>query len=221
MFDYMPAAKPLYLCNSMPKFTESIDKAHWRRISIIPFDAQISEAEKVVGLAETILDTEAKLVLDWFLLGAARLIRNGSFTQSATLEERKTKALSSSCPVRKWADDQQVRKSEKVREKSEVFEAFKSWVADVGIDTKRTFIPDRTEFYVILHNIFPDMKASRPRLVRKNGHKAQVPCVHLDWGDMDSVSVSDELVAHLAESANPVHVSVMDAINKIKNKQEA
>lgn len=165
-FDYIPVAKPLYLCNDMPKFTESLDHAHRRRISIIPFNVQISDEEKDIMLGDDILKYESRLFLDWCLEGAVRVCSQDGFTTNATLKASKEAALSMACPFTKWVSERkpkavfnpgQDRKLMVI--KDDVYRDFKNWVDDAGITLDRgTRIPDRLDFFKRLNDAMPEIK---------------------------------------------------------------
>ncbi|MDZ4283886.1 MAG: hypothetical protein U1C04_24390 [Hydrogenophaga sp.] len=200
----MPIAKPLYLCNAMPKFTETVDKAHMRRISVIMFDVQIPDAEKDIGLADRIKANESRMVLDWYLLGAVRLIQANGFTASATLEHRKQVSLATTCPVRKWVGDQGVRLagSDKAKDKAEVYESFRAWAVEMGIDTRRVFLPDREEFFSTLKDVLPGLDISRRRVPVPGIKGNQLRyCAHIQWGGEEPTAPPKTFDSFLSEYA--------------------
>ena len=62
--------------NSLPTFFDKSDGI-WRRLRIIPFPEQITDAEKDVELAEKIIATDMPGVMAWALDGLADVIRRG------------------------------------------------------------------------------------------------------------------------------------------------
>jgi hypothetical protein len=164
--DYRAVAKPLYLCNDMPRFTEGLDHAHRRRISAIHFDATIAGAEKEIGLAERIIEQESLMFLDWCLDGAARVCRQKGFTENASLDAQKTRALANSTPFTAWCS---VRKPRPVRNpqwdtafvkmKDDVFADFESFLEEQGMKGDKWLkTTHQMDFFKQLADRFPETR---------------------------------------------------------------
>lgn len=78
--------KLIFNTNELPKDIE-ITTAYFRRLIIIPFMEKIPNNEKDIHLHTKIIDNELSGVLNMVLEGAKRLIKQGNFTRSETIEQ--------------------------------------------------------------------------------------------------------------------------------------
>jgi putative DNA primase/helicase len=79
-------AKLIFNANELPIAPE-MTYAYFRRFIIIPFNVQISEAERDVNLAKKIISSELPGVFNWILSGLRSLLNNKSFTKSEECEK--------------------------------------------------------------------------------------------------------------------------------------
>ena len=74
-----PTARLIFATNDRPQFTDRSDGI-WRRMVLVPFDHQATDAEKRSGL-EAALDVESQGIFCWALYGLQRLRENGQLTE--------------------------------------------------------------------------------------------------------------------------------------------
>lgn len=79
-----PVAKVFWAMNKNPDIKDTSD-GFWRRLRLIPFNRQFSEAEKDTGLIVK-LQAELPGILNWALDGLKRLRANGRFTNSSAVQ---------------------------------------------------------------------------------------------------------------------------------------
>lgn len=72
-FSYVPSHTLVLYTNHLPKVGE-IDKGTWRRLIVIPFDAQISSNKDVKNYAEYLYEKSAGAILQWIIDGARKII---------------------------------------------------------------------------------------------------------------------------------------------------
>lgn len=75
LFEFRPVAKLLFLFNDRPRVTD-LSHAFWRRVLLVPFRRQFSEAERDGSLREK-LKAEAPGILQWGLTGCREWQRLG------------------------------------------------------------------------------------------------------------------------------------------------
>ena len=76
MVEFEMTGVVLMLANHLPACDEA-DEAVWRRLTLIPFDHTVPEAERDVMLVEKLLATEAEGILAWLIKGAQAYSRDG------------------------------------------------------------------------------------------------------------------------------------------------
>lgn len=79
-------AKLIFNTNELPKDVE-FTHGFFRRFLIIPFEVTIPEKEQNKGLAKEIIDKELPGVFNWVLTGLNRLLANGKFSESPSIEK--------------------------------------------------------------------------------------------------------------------------------------
>jgi putative DNA primase/helicase len=78
-------ARMMFNTNVLPKDIEN-NTGFFRRFIIIHFDQLITETEKDVNLANSIIADELPGVFNWVLVGLRRLLKQGDFTKSPAVE---------------------------------------------------------------------------------------------------------------------------------------
>ncbi|TXE07565.1 phage/plasmid primase, P4 family [Algoriphagus aquimarinus] len=78
-------AKLIFNANELPKEVE-FTHGFFRRFLIIPFEVTIPENEQNKGLAKEIIQEELPGVFNWVLTGLKRLLVNGKFSQSPSID---------------------------------------------------------------------------------------------------------------------------------------
>ncbi|MFE1602996.1 phage/plasmid primase, P4 family [Methylobacterium sp. ID0610] len=76
MVEFEMTGVVLMLANHLPGCDEA-DEAAWRRLTLIPFDHTVPEAERDATLVETLLTNEAEGILAWLIEGAQAYARDG------------------------------------------------------------------------------------------------------------------------------------------------
>lgn len=108
---YHSKAKWLITSNSAPFVRDKSDGV-WRRLTVVQWNVVIPESERIPDFQKTILETEGKLVLDWMLEGARRVVARGRALSDHELPEAaiaaKKRARNGSDSVRAWADEMRV-----------------------------------------------------------------------------------------------------------------
>lgn len=79
-------AKLIFNTNELPKDVE-FTHGFFRRFLIIPFEVTIPEREQNKGLAKEIIDKELPGVFNWVLTGLNRLLANGKFSESPSIDK--------------------------------------------------------------------------------------------------------------------------------------
>lgn len=79
-------AKLIFNANELPKEVE-FTHGFFRRFLIIPFEVTIPEKEQNKGLAKEIIQEELPGVFNWVLTGLKRLLANGKFSQSPSIDK--------------------------------------------------------------------------------------------------------------------------------------
>lgn len=80
-------AKLVVACNMLPKIADN-SEGIWRRLIIMPFDVQISEANVDPHLAAELM-AELPGIFNWAVVGLRRLIQHGGFTSCNMCEAQK------------------------------------------------------------------------------------------------------------------------------------
>lgn len=78
-FTFKPVAGHIYSANRLPGTT---DQTHgfWRRLLVVQFGRVFADHEQDSGLADRIVETEARAVVSWALAGAQRVFASGGYT---------------------------------------------------------------------------------------------------------------------------------------------
>lgn len=78
-FTFRPVAGHLFAANRLPG---TADHTHgfWRRILVLQFNRVFGEVDQEPDLAKRIVDAELPAIVSWFVLGAQRVLAQGSYT---------------------------------------------------------------------------------------------------------------------------------------------
>jgi P4 family phage/plasmid primase-like protien len=98
----VPTARLTLACNTRPRFSDRSDGI-WRRMLLVPFRVQIPEEERVIGMDK--IDWweqsgELPAILNWAILGLARLRQQGRFTRSRLVEQTREEYREEMNPAR-------------------------------------------------------------------------------------------------------------------------
>lgn len=74
-FSFTPSHSLVLYTNHLPKVSEN-DKGTWRRLIVIPFEAEISSNKDVKNYADYLYDNAGESALQWIIEGAKKVIDN-------------------------------------------------------------------------------------------------------------------------------------------------
>src|SRR5690606_33648370 len=133
---YHSRAKWLITSNNAPFIRDKSDGV-WRRLVVVSWDVEIPQEERQSDFHKTLLEKEGKLILDWMLEGARRIVARGRTMAEHELPEEARKAKQqarSNCDsVRAWCEEMRV-----VREEghwmtlAEVYKQYEAWCTTQG-----------------------------------------------------------------------------------------
>jgi putative DNA primase/helicase len=104
-FTFWPTAKHLFGCNKLPKASEDT-KAYFSRFNIVPFTRLfIGKSDDKDKLKKMTTPTELSGLLNLALAGLKRLLKNGDFTNSKTIEENRELYIRSSDSCKSFAEE--------------------------------------------------------------------------------------------------------------------
>lgn len=129
--EFVPSHTAALITNHLPKVSGD-DPALWARLTVIPFQVTIPEAEQNPHLGEQ-LQLEADAVLRWAVDGWIEYQQRGLDAPEAVLVATRNYRTDSDTIARFLADRTQTNKYGHV-EFSELFEAFRAWAADDGAE---------------------------------------------------------------------------------------
>jgi len=98
----VPTARLMIACNIRPRFNDRSDGV-WRRMILMPFQIQIPEEERIIGMDKAWWweqSGELPAIFNWALLGLARLRSQPSFTKSRLVERAKEEYREEMNPAR-------------------------------------------------------------------------------------------------------------------------
>lgn len=135
---YHSRAKWLITSNSAPFVRDKSDGV-WRRLSIVEWRHTVPQKKRVDDFHLVLLEEEGKLILDWMLEGARRIVERGRMLSDDELPEeaRQTKqAARNNCDsVRSWANEMRVsRHVGSWIPLHKVYGQFKTWCTVQGFE---------------------------------------------------------------------------------------
>lgn len=133
---YHSRAKWLITSNSGPFIRDKSDGV-WRRLAVVYWSEVIPENERIPDFQKIILEKEAKLVLDWMLEGAQRIVKRGRTLSEQELPEAvrkaKQRARHNSDSVRAWADEMRVsHQPGEWKPMAEIYKQYETWCSTQG-----------------------------------------------------------------------------------------
>jgi P4 family phage/plasmid primase-like protien len=147
-----PTARLLLSCNALPRFGDRSDGV-WRRQVVIPFDAKITDAEKVRGMDKPEFwrrAGEVPGILNWAIVGMHRLYKHDGFTRSAISESAKAQHQLNCKPHKRFLGEHVQAAPNGTIPCTELYAAYVAWchqggtkgiLADTtfGIEVKKEF----------------------------------------------------------------------------------
>lgn len=163
---YHSRAKWLITSNGAPFIRDKSDGV-WRRLTVVYWGYVIPEHERIPDFQKVLLKEEGKLVLDWMLEGARRIVARGRAMPENELPEAarlaKRRARNNSDSVRAWADDMHVAQNEgNWMPLTEVYTAFENWCGTQGFTLNEILTP--RQFWKGMADaglVRPDRKSNR------------------------------------------------------------
>ena len=130
-FQLVPLAGHLFAANDLPG-TRDQSKGFWRRFAVIPCTRQFQPDEEVKNYDRLVLAEELAGVAGWAVEGAARLQRQGRYTQPVSATQAKLDWQLDSDQVRQFVDDCARLDEGAETPIDELYEAFVEWCRKTG-----------------------------------------------------------------------------------------
>lgn len=139
---YHSKAKWIITSNGAPFVRDKSDGV-WRRLTVVHWGVSVDEKDRVPDLQKKILEKEGKLVLDWMLEGARRIVARGrplaEHELPADVQRAKRGARHNSDSVRGWAYEQRVSQAPgNFMPLAEVYKHYESWCEAQGFTPSET-----------------------------------------------------------------------------------
>jgi len=100
-FAFRPVAGHIFSANNLPAVTDMTD-GFFRRWLIISWDRRFSTAEQDKRLSDRVIGTELGSILSWALQGAARLLEQDAYTETASMRTNVQEWRESTDQVSSW-----------------------------------------------------------------------------------------------------------------------
>ncbi|WP_259416602.1 DNA primase family protein [Bacillus toyonensis] len=153
--NYKSKCRLLFLGNELPD-TNDLTNGYFRRMCIIPFKRTFSESEQNRNLLIELTE-ELSGIFNWAIEGFKRLSDKGYiFSDSTAIEEELRKYRLSQNPVLNFFESIIVYDTSSKLKRSELYNRFKFWCEQNGIDRIRT----RQKFYKELMNVIDSKNLS-------------------------------------------------------------
>lgn len=135
-FAFRPVAGHIFSANNLPAVTDMTD-GFFRRWLIISWDRRFSTAEQDKRLSDRVIGTELGSILSWALQGAARLLEQDAYTETASMRTNVQEWRESTDQVSSWLHARYVwpsRPDGKVAlySAATLYEEFSRWAAMNG-----------------------------------------------------------------------------------------
>lgn len=130
-YDVYDYAKIMCNCNELPKTVEHTT-GFFRRFIIIPFSIKIEKHEQDPKLAEKIISSELTGVFNWVLSGLHRLLKNGKFTESETVNETIAKFKRDSDTIEIFLYENNYSKNDVPVSEKIFYEEYRIWCYQCG-----------------------------------------------------------------------------------------
>lgn len=146
-FEYTNYAKLWFSCNVPPKFEEDT-RAVWRRVREIVFPNRFSENPREYKNDPEVKKADPKILekitsekelsgfLNWALEGLKRLKKNGHFTSSKTMAERRELYIKQSDPIKAFAEEVLEQDGTAEMSNDAMFGAFREYCKEFNLPVK-------------------------------------------------------------------------------------
>lgn len=137
-FSFVPTHKLIVRGNHRPIVTDN-DDGIWRRIHLIPFEAQFTAEQKDVGLEDALI-AEAPKILGWMVQGAVAYFKQGVGTcqrvQAGSMQYRKDSDL-----LGQWIEDNTDQAPAFEWIQNDAYANYRAWCIEQGLNTwsKKSF----------------------------------------------------------------------------------
>lgn len=133
---YHSRAKWLITSNSAPFIRDKSDGV-WRRLVVVYWGVEIPQDERQNDFHQILLEKEGKLILDWMLEGARRVVERGRAMPDRELPEEvrsaKQRARNNCDSVRAWAHDMRVAPAEgELMSTADIYKHYEAWCTTQG-----------------------------------------------------------------------------------------
>lgn len=156
----VPTARLMLACNTRPRFSDRSDGI-WRRMILIPFRVQIPEKERVMGMDKSEwweASGELPAILNWAVLGLARLRQQGHFSRSSLVDQAREGYRREMNPARMFLMEYvEVSGSSNAIQTRLLYHFYKRWAEESGFTGKLSDVSLGKE----VARIFPEAKKER------------------------------------------------------------
>jgi putative DNA primase/helicase len=125
-----PTVKLWWSMNELPAVADTSD-GFWRRVRVIPFNRQFTEAEQMLDLKEK-LSLELPGIFNWCMAGLRRLRSRGKFKSPVQVDDATVEYRQASNPVELYIDDRCVKGQGKEVQASVIYADYKDWCYNNG-----------------------------------------------------------------------------------------
>lgn len=162
-FTYNPTAKVLMACNRFPQVNDDSDGV-WRRLQIVRWGVNFSEAQQIRNLDEIIVTQELSLVVDWCLAGLLRLLNRGGFNEPESVKLRKQYEKVNSNNVLAFIEDYglHISTNGKMIEKEKIYRMYDEYCGANGLAGFHA-----TEFWKRIRQVFSGIAEKKPGAGRR------------------------------------------------------
>jgi putative DNA primase/helicase len=129
-FDFQPSHTLVILTNHLPR-VQGTDRAIWRRLRVVPFEVQISPAERIPDYGRRLAKQYGPAILTWLVEGAVAFYREGVGT-CAAVERATARYRDREDVFAQWLAEHTVE----VRGRTPVKElraVWRTWAQDAGV----------------------------------------------------------------------------------------
>lgn len=128
----IPTARLVFATNNLPRIADR-SQGIWRRIILVPFDYQVKRSERIYGMdTEEYWQKELPGMLEWALMGLARLARKNEFTQSAASIERLREYREDSNPLESFFQSYFEPSEDSVVPLKDAYKLYRNWCVESG-----------------------------------------------------------------------------------------
>lgn len=130
-FTFTPRGGHLFAANTLPSVTDTSD-GFWRRLVLVKFDNRFEGDQIDETLADRIQRDELPGVLAWAIRGAARLVRNGRYTEPQSSKGELADWRSESNPVALWREARCESAPGGWTDATALYRDYRAWAPDNG-----------------------------------------------------------------------------------------